>query len=120
MRQNRFFATTYIWASAAVLVATCVPGMQAQGGGGGQSAQAIFSALDMDKDGTLTRPELEAGFQSWFTTWDTSHSGLLTQPQVLAGISKLLPAPPAVKPGQANTFNPVSYTHLTLPTISSV
>ena len=95
-----------IWAGAAALVATGVPSLQAQGAGGGQSAPALFSALDTDKDGTLTRPELEAGFQSWFAAWDTSHSGLLTQPQILAGISKVLPAPPAVKPGQANTFNP--------------
>jgi len=105
MRQTRFFATTFLWAGAAVLVATGVPSLQAQGQGGGQS-QALFSALDTDKDGTLTRPELESGFNAWFTDWDTSHSGVLAQPQILAGISKLLPAPPAVKPGQANTFNP--------------
>jgi hypothetical protein len=30
----------------------------------------------------------------------------LTEPQILAGVTKLLPAPPAVKPGQADTFNP--------------
>ena len=106
MRQTRFIAKIYLWAGAVALLATNAPSMQGQGQGGGQSAQALFSALDTDKDGTLTRPELEAGFNAWFTTWDTSHSGLLTQPQILAGISKLLPAPPAVKPGQANTFNP--------------
>ena len=97
---------TCIWAGAAALFAIGVPTMQAQGPGGGQSAQALFSALDTDKDGTLTKPEMETGFKTWFTTWDTSHSGVLTQPEVLAGISKVLPAPPAVKPGQANTFNP--------------
>lgn len=95
-----------IWASAAALLATCVPSAQGQGQGGGQSAQAIFSALDTDKDGTLTRPELESGFNAWFAAWDNSHGGVLTQPQISSGISKLLPAPPAVKPGQANTFNP--------------
>ena len=95
-----------LWAGAAALLATGVPSMQAQGPGGGQTSQALFSALDADKDGTLTRPEVESGFDAWFTAWDNNHGGALTQPQILAGISKLLPAPPAVKPGQANTFNP--------------
>jgi type 1 glutamine amidotransferase len=78
-----------------------------QGQGSGENAQALFNALDTDKDGTLTRPELESGFNSWFTAWDNTHSGTLTQAQIVAGISKVLPAPPAVKPGQANTFNPM-------------
>jgi len=89
-----------------VLLTTGVASLRAQEPGGGQAAQALFAALDTDKDGTLTRPELESGFQSWFTAWDTTHSGTLTQPQILAGISTVLPPPPAVKPGQANTFNP--------------
>ena len=66
----------------------------------------MFTALDADKDGNLTRPEIESGFNGWFTAWDATHKSTLTQPQILAGISKVLPAPPAVKPGQANTFNP--------------
>ena len=80
--------------------------LRAQGPEGARTAQALFTALDTDNDGTLTRPELESGFNAWFTAWDTTHSKTLAQPQILAGISKVLPAPPAVKPGQANTFNP--------------
>jgi len=110
MRKTGSIATTYIWAGAAVLLATVaaatVANLRAQGPDGGRTAQALFAALDIDKDGMLTRPELESGFNSWFTAWDNTHSGVLTQPQILAGISKLLPAPPAVKPGQANAFNP--------------
>ena len=106
MRQTRFIATTYIWAGAAVLLTTGIASLPAQGQDGGRTAQALFSALDTDKDGTLTRPEMESSFNSWFTAWDKTHSGTLTQAQILAGISTLLPAPPAVKPGQANTFNP--------------
>lgn len=97
---------TYISAGAALLLTIAIMSMRAQGPDGGRTAQALFTALDTDKDGTLTRPELEAGFNSWFTAWDTTHSGPLTQAQISAGISKLLPAPPAVKPGQPNTFNP--------------
>jgi type 1 glutamine amidotransferase len=106
MKKTGFIAIGFISAGAAVLLTTGIASLRAQGQGGGQAAQALFTALDTDKDGTLTRPELEAGFQSWFTAWDTTHSGALTQPQILAGISSLLPPPPAVKPGQANTFNP--------------
>ena len=107
MRQTGFITTTCIFAGAAVLLATGIASLRVQGQGSGQNAQALFNALDTDKDGTLTRPELESGFNSWFTAWDSNHSGTLTQAQIVAGISKVLPAPPPVKPGQANTFNPV-------------
>jgi hypothetical protein len=103
MRQTGIIGTTCIWAGAAVLLATGI--VRAQGPDA-RSAQALFNALDTDKDGTLTRSELESGFKSWFTAWNSSHSGTLTQAEILAGVSKVLPAPPPVKPGQANTFNP--------------
>ena len=106
MRKIGFIATTCIWAGAVALVATGIATLRAQGPGGARTAEALFNALDTDNDGTLTRPEMESGFKSWFTAWDTNHSGTLNQSQILAGISKVLPAPPAVKPGQFNTFNP--------------
>jgi type 1 glutamine amidotransferase len=106
MRLTRLIGTICIFAGAAVLFATGVARLRAQGPDSGRTAQALFAALDTDNDGTLTRPEMESGFNSWFTAWDDTHSGTLTQSQIAAGISKLLPAPPAVKPGQANTFNP--------------
>ena len=107
MRQTGSIATTCILAGSAALLTIGIGGLRAQGPNGNRTAQAFFDALDTDHDGTLTRSELESGFKSWFTNWDETHSGTLTQPQILAGISKVLPAPPAVKPGQANTFNPV-------------
>jgi len=106
MRQNRFIAMTFLSAGAAVLLTIALASLRAQGPNGGRTAEAFFAALDTDKDGTLTKPEMESGFQSWFTAWDKAHSGSLAQPEILAGISTLLPAPPPVKPGQANTFNP--------------
>src|ERR1700723_708739 len=116
MRQTGLIATTCILAGAAVLLVTGIACLRAQGPDGGRTAQALFSALDTDKDGTLTRPELESGFNAWFTSWDNTHSGALTQTQILAGISKMMPAPPAVQPGQANTFNPAgNSTPITVP-----
>jgi type 1 glutamine amidotransferase len=106
MRQTGI-RTTCIWAAAAVLLAAGIASLRARGQENARTANALFTALDTDNDGTLTRPELESGFNSWFTAWDNTHSGTLTQAQILAGLSKVLPAPPAVKPGQSGTFNPV-------------
>ncbi|MEO6802078.1 MAG: ThuA domain-containing protein, partial [Granulicella sp.] len=106
MRHIKLIATTCISTGAAALLAFGITALRAQGPGGGRTAQAFFASLDTDKDGTLTRPEMESGFNSWFTAWDTTKSGTLSQPKILAGVSTLLPRPPAVKPGQANTFNP--------------
>jgi hypothetical protein len=64
MRHTRLIATTCISTGAAVLLAFGIAGLQAQRRGGGQTAQALFAALDTHKAGTLTRPELESGFNS--------------------------------------------------------
>src|SRR5262245_35729400 len=106
MRKTGFVAISFISFGAAALLTIGISSLRAQGPGGGQAPQALFAALDTDNDGTLTKPELEAGFHTWFIAWDTTHSGTLTQPQILAGLSTVLPPPHAVKPGQANTFNP--------------
>src|ERR1700735_4870598 len=108
MRKIGFIAKGSIWASAAVLLATGIANLRAQGpGGGARTAEALSTALDPDNEGTLTKSELESGFNSWFAAWNTTQSGTLTQPQIMEGITKVLPAPPAVKPGQSGTFNPV-------------
>src|ERR1700749_115063 len=107
MKKTGPIGKTCIWAGAAVLVATGIASLRAQGPGGGRNAEALFDALDPDKDGTLTKAELESGFNSWFTAWNSNQSGTLTQPQILAGLSNVLPPPPPVKPGQSGTFNPV-------------
>jgi type 1 glutamine amidotransferase len=106
MGQNRIKASIAAGATVGVLLlATGVAALRAQGpGGGGRTAQAIFTALDANNDGTLTRSEMESGFNSWFSAWG-NNTDKLTREQVAAGIGQLLPAPPAAKPGQANTFN---------------
>jgi type 1 glutamine amidotransferase len=97
---------TRIWSGIALLVASGLVSLWAQGPGGGRSVQALFAALDTNGDGTLTRTEMETGFNSWFASWRGANGGSLTQDQILTGVSKLLPAPPAT-PGQGNTFNGV-------------
>lgn len=88
-----------------VALAIGVGGLRAQGQRGSRTAGAVFSALDTNGDGTLTRSEMESGFNSWFTEWNSAKSGRLTRGEVAEGLSKLLPTAPAAKPGQANTFN---------------
>jgi type 1 glutamine amidotransferase len=94
-----------MWAGAALVLGSGIASLRGQGPGGGRTAQTLFTALDTDADGTLTKSEMDSGFNSWFTSWDTSNSGRLTRDQVAAGLSKLLPGPPPAQPGQGNTFN---------------
>lgn len=78
------------------------------GGGRGGVATALFNVLDPDKDGSVTRDEMKAVFDSWFTSWDTARTGTLTQDQLLAGLTAVFPPPPPAPPpapGAMNTFN---------------
>jgi type 1 glutamine amidotransferase len=106
MTQIRSIVKTCIGTSLVVVLATGIASLRAQNQDT-RNAQAIFAALDTGNDGALTRAKLESGFSSWFTAWNTDHSGTLTQAQIQAGITKVLPPPPTVKPGQSGTFNPV-------------
>ena len=105
MKRIELVATAGIWTASAVVLATGVAILSAQGRGGGRNAQAFFTALDANGDGSLTRSEITSGFNSWFAAWGGAGSGTLTREQMAAGVSKVLPAPPAAAPGQAGTFN---------------
>jgi type 1 glutamine amidotransferase len=61
------------------------------GGGRGEVGAALFTALDTNKDGALTRAEMKAAFDSWFTGWDVGKTGSVTEPQLLAGLEKAFP-----------------------------
>ena len=68
-----------------------------RGGGRGGIAPALFTALDANKDGSLTRDELKSSFDHWFTAGDAAHTGTLTQEQLIAVLDTVFPqpAPPA-------------------------
>jgi type 1 glutamine amidotransferase len=77
-------------------------GPQGRGGGGGGRGQAgagIFAVSDVNKDGAVTRDELKATFDKWYTEWDSSKSNGLTQEQLVTGLSAALPQPPPPPPG---------------------
>ena len=51
-------------------------------------------AVDTNKDGAVTRDELKATFDKWYTEWDTAKSNALTQEQLfMAASNAALPAP---------------------------
>ncbi len=70
---------------------------QGRGGGGGRgnAGPAIFTVVDANKDGAVTRDEMKSTFDKWFTAWDSAKAGALTQAELLAGLNAALPAPPA-------------------------
>ena len=63
------------------------------GGGRGNAGPAIFTLADADKDGAVTRDEMKATFDKWYTEWDTTKSNALTQEQLTAGLNAAMPAP---------------------------
>jgi predicted dehydrogenase len=53
----------------------------------------LFTAADLDKDGTLTRAELRQTFEKWFADWDTDKSGSLDEAKLRRGLAAALPRP---------------------------
>ncbi len=78
---------------------------QAPGGGRGGFGPAmfiglgLFTALDANKDLSLTRAELVDTFAKWFASWDTSKSGALNEESLRNGLNAVLPRPNFAGPG---------------------
>jgi type 1 glutamine amidotransferase len=67
--------------------------------GGGGVAPGLFTLVDTNKDGAITRDELRSAFAQWFAAWDTDKRGSLTQEQIQAGLAGALPPPPQAQCG---------------------
>jgi type 1 glutamine amidotransferase len=79
-------------------------GLQVAGQGGppGQDnspAATLFTLVDSNKDGSLTRDEMKGTFDKWYTQWDASKGNALTLEQVFVGMSAAFPPPPPPSPG---------------------
>jgi len=61
------------------------------GRGGRGPASAIFTAVDADKDGSITRAEWKSAFDSWFTAADSKKSGAVTEDQLLKALEVPMP-----------------------------
>jgi type 1 glutamine amidotransferase len=64
------------------------------GRGGGNMAPALFTVMDENNDGAVTRDEFRAAFERWFTAANGG-SGSLTAAQLTSTLTSALPAPPA-------------------------
>jgi type 1 glutamine amidotransferase len=98
MRSTSLSGTRYLLTVAGCTVVLVAGGMswvqgQGRGGGRGNAGPAIFTVVDANKDGAVTRDEMRSTFDKWFTEWDTAKTGSLTQEQLLAGLNAALPAP---------------------------
>jgi len=62
------------------------------GGRGGGLGGAIFTAVDTDNDGTVTRAELKSALDAWYASADSKKSGAITQndltPQLIPVINR--------------------------------
>lgn len=79
-------------AAMSVLALVSCTGLDAQQGRGGAGA-TLFTAIDTDKDGAVTRSEMQAAFSGWFTTWDAAKRGALAQAAIASGLAGIVPAP---------------------------
>jgi type 1 glutamine amidotransferase len=67
-------------------------GPQGRGGAGGDSVAAtLFTLLDGNKDGSLTREETKSAFDAWYTQWDGAKINALTLEQVFFGLGSAFP-----------------------------
>jgi type 1 glutamine amidotransferase len=97
-------ATLLIGVCAAALCAGAMFSLGAQqaapggrGGGRGGAAAGVFTAVDLNKDGNVTREELKAAFAKWLADGDAGKTGSVTQEQLAVAVNGALPqpAPPA-------------------------
>jgi type 1 glutamine amidotransferase len=89
-------------------------GFAGRGGGRGGQAANVFTAVDVNKDGFVTRDEIKAAFAKWLA--DGGTAGTLTQEQLAAALNAAFPPPAAPAAGgggraaapQPQTPNPAS------------
>ncbi len=115
----RYRVARFLPAVAACVVAVHVSGAgmpqaapQGRGGGGGDPvAASLFTLLDGNKDGSLTREETKSAFDAWYTQWDAAKGNALSLEQVFFGLGSAFPAPsPQSTPPQNRVPRPEDVT----------
>ena len=120
----RYPVTRFLLAAAACVVTVhasgagstaalpqAAPQGRGAGGGGDSVAASLFTLLDGNKDGSLTREETRSAFDAWYTRWDTAKGNALTLEQVFFGLgSAFPPASPQAAPPQNRVPRPADVT----------
>ena len=81
-------------------------GQAGRGGGRGGAAAGVFTAVDLNKDGSVTRDELKAAFAKWLSDGDAAKTGSVTQDQLVAALNAALPQPAAPAGGGGGRATP--------------
>ncbi|SPF37088.1 Calcium-binding EF-hand-containing protein [Candidatus Sulfopaludibacter sp. SbA4] len=91
---------TLLMVAGAALCAGALVALEAQqaapagrGGGRGGAATGVFTTVDLNNDGFVTRDELKAAFAKWLSDGDPDRTGSLTQDQLAAALNAALPQP---------------------------
>ena len=77
-----------------VLAGRFGPGRPGAFGPGQFLVRPVLEAADKDKDGKLTKEEMNAAVKTFFAKLDKDHKGELNQEALAEGINKLMPRPP--------------------------
>jgi type 1 glutamine amidotransferase len=113
MKMNRLVAVLVSVSCAGVLAQAPAPKLATSTGIPGLIASGlVFNAADANKDGVVTRDELEAAVAKWFASADTANAGSVTRDQLAPALTAALPmqsfaatmAPP--RGGQPQTPEP--------------
>jgi type 1 glutamine amidotransferase len=70
----------------------------AGGRGGNNLGTQLFAAFDANKDGSVTRDEMQAAFGAWYAAADSGKTGSATQAQLAMALGAAFPAPEAPAP----------------------
>jgi type 1 glutamine amidotransferase len=105
MESSRAIRRVMVGAAAFAVLGAGIPlRATAQTSSGPVATAALFALLDANQDGALTRDELKAGLDSWYTRWDAARADAVTGEQILRALSAAVPAP---APGAARPQNQV-------------
>jgi type 1 glutamine amidotransferase len=82
-------------------------GARAGGAGGGRGgpgvAPALFTSVDANRDGVVTREELRATMERWHADANTANAASITPAQLSAVLTARFPAPPPPPPPTCGT-----------------
>src|SRR4051812_5137435 len=91
---------TRVLSVAAIVAAMGFVGVRAQQAPGGRAggapsplATALWTAFDGNKDGSVTKDEMQAAFDAWYASANGSGGASITTDQLATSLNAVVPAP---------------------------